>query len=64
MKEREAISMEKNAREVAKQVTAMVNDELGPAKDYLKCNTTTTSNRPFYSCGLIYVPGYHYLKKM
>ena len=34
VKEREAICMEKNAWEVAKQVIAMVDDEPGPAKDY------------------------------
>lgn len=61
--------MEKNAWEVAKQVIAMVDDEPGPAKDYLKCYTMTTSNCQFFSnkSYLIKlqkhpVPGYHYLK--
>ena len=49
MKERDAICMEKNAWEVAKQVIAMVDDEPGPAKDYLKCYTMTTSNCQFFS---------------
>ena len=41
--------MEKNAWEVAKKVTAMVDDEPGPAKDYLKCYTMITSNCQFFS---------------
>ena len=44
--------MEKNAWELAKQVTAMVDDELGPAKDYLKCNTTTHLIGLFTAVGL------------
>ena len=50
----------------------MVDDEPGPAKDYLKCYTTTTSNCQFFSnkSKLSYktakhpVPGYHYFKMM
>ena len=34
--------MEKNAWEVAKQVTALVDDDPGPAKDYFNCYTSTT----------------------
>ena len=34
--------MEKNAWEVAKQVTALVDDDPGPAKDYSNCYTSTT----------------------
>ena len=41
--------MEKNAWKVAKQVIAMVDDEPGPAKDYLKCYTMITSNCQFFS---------------
>ena len=41
--------MEKNAWEVAKQVTAMVDYEPGPAKDYLKCYTMITSKFQFFS---------------
>ena len=48
VKEREAIRMEKNAWEVAREVTAMVDDEPGPAKDYLKCYTPTASNCQFF----------------
>lgn len=42
VKEREAICMEKNAWEVAKQVTALVDDDPGPAKGYFNCYTSTT----------------------
>ena len=78
VKEREAICMEKNAWEVAKQVTAMVDDEPGPAKDYMKCYTTTKSSYQFFfnksylmkyanaktDAAKRHVPGYHYFKKI
>jgi hypothetical protein len=77
VKEREAMCME-NAWEVAKHVTAMVDDEPGPSKDYIKGYTTTTSNFQFFfnkSYLLKYtnakteaakrsVPGYHYFTKI
>ena len=75
---REAICMEKNAWEVAKQVTAMVDDEPSPAKDYMKCYTTTKSSYQFFfnksylmkyanantDAAKRHVPGYHYFKKI
>ena len=79
VKKREAICMEKNAWEVAKQMTAMVDDEPGPAKDYLKCYTTTKSDCQFFfnksylmkyanakaeAAAKHLVPGYHYFKKI
>lgn len=48
VKERESMCMEKNAWEVAKHVTTIIDDEPGPAKDYMKCYTTTVSQSPFF----------------
>ena len=59
-------------------VTAMVGDEPGPAKDYLKCDTTTASNCQFFfnksylvkysnaktDAAKHSVPRYHYFKKI
>lgn len=78
VKDREALCMEKNAWEVAKEVTVMVDDEPGPAKDYMKCYTATKSNFQFFynrpylmkytsaktDVAKHKVPGYHYFKKL
>ena len=59
-------------------MTAMVGDEPGPAKDYLKCDTTTASNCQFFfnksylvkysnaktDAAKHSVPRYHYFKKI
>ena len=68
--------MEKNAWEVAREVTTMVDDEPGPAKDYLKCYTASNCQFFFNKSYLMKyanvktdaakhsVPGYHYFKKI
>ena len=70
--------MEKNAWEVGKQVTVMVDDEPGPAKDYIKCYITLKSSYQFFfnksylvkyandktDAAKRHVPRYHYFKKI
>ena len=79
VKDKEAICMEtENVWQLDKHVTAMVDDEPGPAKDYVKCYTTVASDCPFFFNALYLskytnakteaakrsVPGYHYFTKV
>ena len=48
IKERQALCMERNAWRVAQEVAATVDDEPGPAGDFIKCYVTTCQNKQFF----------------
>jgi len=48
VKQKERDCLEKNARQVAEELTTMVDDEPGPAGDFVKCYVTTCKKYQFF----------------
>jgi hypothetical protein len=48
LKEKENLCMEKNAWRVAYEVAAMIDDEPGPAGDFIKCYVTQQEKNQFF----------------
>ena len=49
VKQKERDCMKKNAWQVAQEVSTMVDDEPGPAGDFVKCYVTTCKKDQFFS---------------
>ena len=48
VKQKERDCLEKNARQVAEEIATMVDDEPGPAGDFVKCYVTTCKKYQFF----------------